>query len=175
MRRLLAMLLALCLLAACGDGADQPAPDEIDPGATGQAETEHPASGKSEAAAGQATVMVSTTALGDTLVDGSGRAVYLFDNDSDGTSACYDQCATSWPPLVVQGEPVAGEGADVARLGTIERTDGTMQVTYAGHPLYHFAGDENPGDVNGHGLNDVWWLVRPDGTAIPKSEVGMGY
>ena len=174
MSRLLAALFSLALLlTACGD----------DEGATIDQETTEPPGSESPPAdgegagaeAGQATLTAGTTGLGDTLLDGSGRAVYLFDNDKDGASSCYDACANAWPPLLVQGEPVAGEGVDPAKLGTIARTDGAMQVTYAGHPLYHFAGDENPGDVNGHGVNDVWWLVRPDGTPIPKSEVGMGY
>lgn len=171
MSRLLATLFALSLLlTACG-GGDDPAMDA----GTSEAATTGTATDDAQSPSAEATLMVATTGHGDTVVDGSGRAVYLFDNDSAGASSCDDQCAQSWPPLAVEGAPVAGDGIDAAQLGTIERTDGVMQVTYAGHPLYHFAGDENPGDVNGHGLNEVWWLVRPDGSAMPANEVGMGY
>lgn len=171
MSRLLAALFALSLLlTACGDDGASTDTETGDPATSETADA-----GEPSAETGQATIAAGTTGLGDTLLDGSGRAVYLFDNDKDGVSSCYEACANAWPPLVVEGEPVAGEGVDPAKLGTIERTDGAMQVTYAGHPLYHFAGDENPGDINGHGMNDVWWLLRPDGTAMPAGEVGMGY
>ena len=160
MRRPMLLAYALSLvLAACGGGEVAEAPTE-------QA---------AESSAAPATLMVTTTALGDTVVDGEGRAVYVFDNDSGGTSSCDDQCAVNWPPVTVQGSPVAGDGVDEAKLGTIERTDGALQVTYGGRPVYHFAGDEGPGDVKGHGVGDKWWLVRPDGTAIPKSDGVAAY
>jgi predicted lipoprotein with Yx(FWY)xxD motif len=66
-----------------------------------------------------------------------------------------------------QGAPAAGEGVDAALLGTITRDDGAMQVTYNGWPLYYFADDTAPGDANGQGLGDVWFLVSPTGEAIP--------
>jgi predicted lipoprotein with Yx(FWY)xxD motif len=119
---------------------------------------------------GAATVEVSESAeFGPILVDGEGMSLYLFTNDTQnsGTSTCADDCLAEWPPLLSDGDPVAGEGVDAAMLGTITRDDGTTQVTYNGWPLYYFADDTAPGDTNGQGLGDVWFLVTPDGEAVP--------
>jgi predicted lipoprotein with Yx(FWY)xxD motif len=112
-----------------------------------------------------ATVETADSALGTILVDDAGLTLYLFMNDTDGTSTCYDDCEANWPPLTVDGEPTAGEGADASLLGTTERDDGSTQVTYAGQPLYRFAGDQAAGDVNGQGVGDVWFAVTPEGEA----------
>ncbi len=93
--------------------------------------------------------------------------LYLFDSDPAGASACTDGCAETWPPLL--GTPTAGDGVDPDLLGTIERPDGATQAAYAGHPLYHYAPDEAPGDVTGQGVGEVWWVVAPDGTAVDTS------
>jgi predicted lipoprotein with Yx(FWY)xxD motif len=104
---------------------------------------------------------------GEHLVNAEGHALYLFTNDTEGTSNCYDNCAQNWPPLLVEeGEPTIGEGLDESLVGTTERTDGTMQVTYNGWPLYTFVQDEEPGMANGQGANEVWYLVNPAGEAI---------
>lgn len=113
------------------------------------------------------TVAVATHAtLGAHLVDGDGRTLYAFINDVDGESTCYDACAEAWPPFVAAGEVSAGDGVDAALIGTLERRDGAAQVTYAGWPLYTFAADSNPGDSGGHGRNDVWFVVDPNGVAV---------
>lgn len=114
----------------------------------------------------EAIVEVASSDLGDILVDPDGRTVYLFLNDTDGESTCYDDCEANWPPLVADGDPVAGDGVDASKLGTTERTDGTVQVTYGGMPLYHFAGDEAAGDTNGQEIADVWYVVAPDGSPV---------
>lgn len=111
-------------------------------------------------------VTVASTSLGEVLADAEGMTLYMFDPDEQGASTCYDQCATSWPPLVVEGEPAAGEGADAALLGTVERDDGSVQVTYDGWPLYYFAQDAAAGDVKGQGVNDVWWVLGAGGEPI---------
>ena len=72
----------------------------------------------------------------------------------------------AWPALTVEGEAVGGEGIDASLLGTSERTDGSVQVTLDGHPLYYFAQDAAPGDVNGQGVGDVWYVVSPAGAPI---------
>ena len=110
------------------------------------------------------TVELASSGLGDILVDADGNTLYLFVPDGQGESVCYDDCATAWPPLTVEG--VAGDGVDDGLLGTTERTDGTEQVTYNGWPLYYFANDAATGDTNGQGLNDVWYVVDADGNAI---------
>lgn len=109
-------------------------------------------------------ISTSSVDLGTILVDDAGRTLYLFTPDAQGESTCYDACADNWPAL--SGEVAAGDGVDASLLGTTERTDGTTQVTYNGWPLYHFGGDAAAGDVNGQGLNDVWWVVDPAGNAI---------
>ncbi|MGH8912521.1 MAG: COG4315 family predicted lipoprotein, partial [Acidimicrobiia bacterium] len=101
---------------------------------------------------------------GDQLVDAEGRSLYLFTLDDERTSTCEGACAGAWPPLL--GDPVADAGVDQALLGNAERGDGSIQVTYAGHPLYFYSGDASPGETNGHGFNDVWFLVSPGGEAL---------
>ena len=82
-------------------------------------------------------------------------------------SACTDDCAGAWPPLMLaDGEPIAGEGVDQALLATAPRTDGDPQVAYNGHRLYRFSGDTAPGDTNGQGVADVWYAVTPDGEQV---------
>ena len=107
---------------------------------------------------------VSGSALGDVLVDGEGRTLYLFVPDAQGASTCYDGCAAAWPPMVE--EVVAGDGVDESLLGSVARDDGTEQVTYNGWPLYYFASDANPGEVNGQGVNDAWFVLSASGDAI---------
>lgn len=126
----------------------------------GEAETATPTPESS------ATVSVrSHPDLGEILVGPDGRTLYMFDRDTEGSGAsvCADGCAEAWPPLTVEGEPSAGD-AVTAELTTFERDDGTTQVAAGGWPLYYFASDESPGDVNGQGRGDVWWVLGPDGT-----------
>ena len=108
--------------------------------------------------------------VGKLLTDGQGASLYYFMNDAEGVSSCADQCAETWPPLLVEGEPTAGQGVAPTLLGTIERADGATQVTYNGLPLYYFAEDQNSGDINGQGVGDSWFLVSPYGEAIQPAE-----
>ena len=109
---------------------------------------------------------LASTDLGNILTDADGYTVYLFTNDEQGagTSACEGDCIAAWP---VVGEITSPSGAlDADLVGTIERTDGTIQATYNGWPLYRFANDEAPGDTNGQGVNDIWWVLDSDGVAV---------
>jgi len=116
---------------------------------------------------GAATVSLGENAdLGSFLVDDKGMTLYLFTKDSPNTTVCYDKCATAWPPLLTNGNPVAGEGADASLLGTIERTDGTTQVTYNGWPLYYYEKDKAPGDVIGQDVGGVWFVVSASGEMV---------
>ncbi len=104
--------------------------------------------------------------LGRYLTDGNGRTLYFFAADSRGVSNCYDFCAKSFPALTTEGRPVAGDGILSAFLGTLERKDGTTQVTYSGHPLYYFSGDLKPGSTAGAGaknFGDDWFALAPNG------------
>lgn len=107
--------------------------------------------------------------LGDILVSPDEMTLYMFDQDTQGEdeSACYDGCAENWRPLTVdeETEPTAGEGV-TADLTTFERDTGERQVAADGWPLYDFAPDKEPGDANGQGANDAWWVLAPDGTPV---------
>lgn len=123
----------------------------------------------SSTASGEATVTVSSTdAFGDILTDSDGMTLYLFTEDEMGESTCYDSCAENWPPLTVDGTPTAGDGV-TAQLETVAREDGSMQVVAAGHPLYYYNGDQTPGDTNGQGVGDVWFVLGPDGSQKTQS------
>ncbi len=102
--------------------------------------------------------------LGDILVGPSGLTLYIFDVDAPGVSNCSGGCAATWPPLEVAGE-LGVPAAVTATPGTIIRGDGATQGTLGGLPLYYFAGDSSPGDINGHGVSSVWWAVTPAGNA----------
>src|SRR4030095_15422744 len=120
---------------------------------------------------GEATVNVSeSTEYGSILVDEEGLSLYIFMNDTQNgeSSACNDDCATEWPPLLSQGSPVAGEGVDSSLLGTITREDGSLQVAYNGWPLYHSEEDKTLGDTNGQGMDGLWFLVTPTGEAVQQ-------
>ena len=112
---------------------------------------------------------IASTSLGKILVDAQGRSLYLFKKDAGSKSACNGACAASWPPLIAHGKPTAGGGAQASMLGTVGRDDGTMQVTYNGHPLYLFAGDQQPGQVNGQGstaFGAPWLALSASGNQI---------
>lgn len=111
------------------------------------------------------TVVVSSTAeFGDILTDSKGMTVYLFTKDNPGMSVCYDGCAKTWPPQTIEGANGPRAGPEVtAQLDTIERKNGSIQVTIADYPLYYYAGDEQPGDTRGQGLGGVWFVVGPNG------------
>jgi predicted lipoprotein with Yx(FWY)xxD motif len=114
-------------------------------------------------------VMTARTGLGQTLVDGSGRTLYLFDADNTKASSCYGSCTSAWPPATAATAPHTAGAASAALLGTVRRSDGAAQLTYNGHPLYYYAGDAGPGDVTGQGLRQFgakWYVLGPGGNKI---------
>jgi predicted lipoprotein with Yx(FWY)xxD motif len=126
-------------------------------------------------AAGATTVATSSTSLGTILVDGQGTTLYLFERDRGPTSTCSGACVQQWPAVTTHGKPHAGSGTTASLLGTTERSDGTTQVTYAGHPLYAYAGDGSAGDTNGQGIDAFgakWYVVAPSGSAITRQATG---
>jgi predicted lipoprotein with Yx(FWY)xxD motif len=125
------------------------------------------------ASSGSTSVAVGKSdALGSFLVDDKGMTLYLFTKDTPNTSNCYDKCATAWPPLLTTGNPVAGIGIDASKLGTTKRKDGSIQVTYAGWPLYYYANDAKAGDTMGQNVGSVWFVISPAGEQITKSQGG---
>ena len=110
--------------------------------------------------------------LGTVLVAGNGFTLYLFVPDKQsGVSTCYSACATAWPPLLLTGTdtPIYGPGVKPGLLGSTKRTDGTLQVTYNGWPLYLWQGDSEPGQATGQGINStggLWYVLNPAGKEI---------
>jgi predicted lipoprotein with Yx(FWY)xxD motif len=97
--------------------------------------------------------------------------LYTFANDEPGVSNCVDNCAVNWPPLTVESADAALRGFNlVGEVGTIERADGTLQVTYNGWPLYYWKDDAAIGDTLGQGVGDVWWVVRPETVAAASTD-----
>jgi predicted lipoprotein with Yx(FWY)xxD motif len=156
------------LAAACGGGSTPSASSNITttsaaaPTTTSSQTSTAPAT----SAAPAMTVKTGTGTAGTFLTDSNGKTLYIFTADKGTTSSCYGACATAWPPLVTTGSVGVSGAAVAADLGTTQRTDGTTQVTYAGHPLYYFQKDTSAGMTTGQGVQGVWFLLAPSGTAI---------
>lgn len=116
--------------------------------------------------AGDPDVSIGDTDLGEVLVDADGRSLYGFTEDADGQPTCEGDCADAWPPVTIEGDPELAEGLDLDLVDTVERPDGTHQVVVGVWPLYRFAGDGAPGEVNGQASGDVWFVVAPDGSLV---------
>ena len=173
LRPLFLVLASAALAAACSSSGTTTtaaplvaAPVTPAPSAAAPSEA---ASEAASAATGSATINLSTTALGDIIVDGGGgKTVYAFLPDSAGTPTCYDQCAATWPPLLADAGATltAGAGLDASKLTTVDRTDGTKQVKYGDWPLYYFGSDAAAGDTNGQGIGTKWYVVDATGAMI---------
>lgn len=165
---MVATLSIALFLAACTDSAGDSSEPEASVPAASEAPASEPAPSEpaaSEAASGDATVLVADSDLGEILTDAEGNVIYFFANDTEGTSTCADDCLANWPPVPADGTPTAGDGV-TAELGTTDATDGTTMLTVNGFPAYYFAGDQAPGDTNGQGVGDVWWVFGADGEPI---------
>jgi predicted lipoprotein with Yx(FWY)xxD motif len=162
----MAISIAALLAGACGE-------DDGSGTAQGPTEADSPTAGTS-APAEPATVSTAESDLGTILVDADGMTLYLFEQDTGDASTCYGECEAAWPPLVAE-DPTAGDGVDEGKLGTTTRDDGSVQVTYDGHPLYYFASDGAPGDTQGQGIGDVWFVVDPTGKAVKEKAGRPGY
>ncbi len=171
-RRMLAIAIGLALvLAACSDDGDEDtATDDTaaetadDSGDAGDTDDSGEDSAAENGDAGSADLQLSSSDLGDILVDAQGNTIYLFAPDDQGESTCYDECEAAWP--IVGELSSVGDGLDSSLLGTTDRTTGDVQATYNGWPLYYFANDSAPGDTNGQGVNDVWFVMDSAGNAV---------
>ena len=173
--RLLLVLITAVALGACSGTGSSPSAASVAP-ATEPPASEAPASAPaSEEPAAAATIELAESDLGTILVDADGMTLYGFTVDTEGVSACYDDCATNWPALIADGDVTVGEGLDQSLVTTVERTDGTMQVKYGDWPLYYFANDGAAGDTNGQGLSEVWYVVGADGALIETATGSIGY
>lgn len=159
-----ATLLAVLTLAGCTStpAADESSPPDTSASQPADEATDEPAD--DGAASGDAELAVAETSLGEVVVDGEGMTVYMFDSDTQGSgeSTCEGQCAANWPAVTTDSETPVVDGV-TGEVGTITGVDGATQVTLNGWPLYYFAGDAAAGDVNGQGVNDVWWVLSPAG------------
>lgn len=109
-------------------------------------------------------------AYGEYLTDGNGMSLYLFLRDAAGQSTCYNECAEEWPPLIVKDKDIsAGRWVNSDLLGTVKRKDGSLQITYNGHPLYYYEDDQKAGDITGQDKKEFgaeWYLVKPSGVKM---------
>jgi predicted lipoprotein with Yx(FWY)xxD motif len=165
-----AVAVAVAALAAGCGGSSETSASGSSTGTSsgGYASGGNSSAGTTQAAAG-ATVAVADSSLGPILVDGQGRTLYLFEKDTGTASTCTAACASFWPPDETSGAPTPGSGAVAADLGTSKRSDGTLQVTYNGHPLYTYEGDSKAGETNGEGIDEFgaeWYAVSPAGQTV---------
>jgi predicted lipoprotein with Yx(FWY)xxD motif len=147
------------IAAGCGSGSGSGS------GGSGYAATGTPAASP----ATHWTIATRHTPLGNVLVDSQGQTLYLFERDRGMTSNCSGSCVSIWPPLTVAAKPGAGGGVSGAKIALSKRADGTMQVTYAGHPLYTYVGDTGPGQTKGEGLDQFgakWYVLGSNGRKI---------
>jgi predicted lipoprotein with Yx(FWY)xxD motif len=179
------MACCLTLLAACGQSADQEADQPEQPVSSAsptQQMTNEPMEDTPDGGTDRSPrpesrprmdvgtrLVVADSNFGPVLFDAAGQAIYLFDVETSPRPRCYRACAKAWPPVLTQGRPVAGRGARKALLGTTQRTDGTTQVTYDGHPLYFYAHEARHQvkchDVFMNGGN--WYAIASDGNPAP--------
>ena len=124
-------------------------------------------------AAGQrATVkVVQTSAYGKLLATSGGLTLYHYTDETRGKVDCKGACAKLWPPLLVKAgaKPSVGRGLAAAKVGTIKRPDGGIQVTYNGLGLYRYAPDTKAGDVKGQGLFKAWYVIAPSGKIVKRA------
>jgi predicted lipoprotein with Yx(FWY)xxD motif len=121
------------------------------------------------ARSGTGTLKAHSSRYGKILFDGRGRVLYLFARDRGGRSSCSGACAKTWPPFLTSGAPRALADVNAKLLGTTKRSDGTLQVTYAKHPLYYFKEDIKPGQIkcqNVSNFGGLWLVVAPNGKAV---------
>jgi len=166
------VLAGLLALTGCG-GSDSSSSGGAyggsgETGSTQAAKTQA-SEGASTGGAGGVVAVAGNPEHGAILVNAGGFTLYDFHKDKGGKSACYGACAGTWPPLTTAGKPQAIKGAMPAKLGTTKRTDGTVQVTYAGHPLYTYAADTKPGDAKGQDIDSFgaeWYALQPSGAEV---------
>src|SRR4051812_33577505 len=117
-------------------------------------------------------VSLRKVSFGKVLVGPNSHTVYLFLKDTGTTSTCTGKCAVAWMPLTSSGQAQAGSGLNQSLFGSTKRTDGTMQVTYGGHPLYYYDDDKKPGMTEGEGKKEFgaeWYAVGADGKKVEKT------
>lgn len=161
--------IALILAGCGGDGDDSP---EVAEQPVAEEPAEEPER-KPPAEPEEPGIEISTSdsQFGQVLFDGNDQAIYYFDAEQTSEPECYGSCAAAWPPVLTAGEPQASSEARQRLLGTTERRDGSLQVTYDGRPLYYYV-DEGPGELRCHNIlheGGLWLAVEPNGDAVPHN------
>lgn len=160
-------LLALAVaLPIGGCGGDSGSSAATGPGTETGANTEQSVPPNPETNPSAFVSLGNAPKLGLVLTNSEGLVLYGFAADSGARSACDGRCAQVWPPLLTEGPPQPSNGATASKLGTIRRSDGSEQVTYAGHPLYTYTADKKPGEANGNGLDSfgaAWFALKGSG------------
>jgi predicted lipoprotein with Yx(FWY)xxD motif/predicted small secreted protein len=167
---------ALCVLlvatamgvAACGGGEDTSSRSRP-PDTTPTPAPEKESADKPEKGAWGVAFGAGSEDLGIILFDAAGRTLYTFGKDRGPRSSCYGDCAKRWPPALTEGKPKARGEASSAMVGAAKRKDGTVQLVYANHPLYYYAGDKGGAEYNGQGLHAFggdWYVIRPNGKIV---------
>lgn len=163
--RVLVLLAIAATLALAGCGSDDNS-GGVYGGKGSSASAEKTASTPGTESGAAVLTVASAPKVGAVLVDAKGFTVYDFHKDKGTTSTCYGACAEVWPPVTTEGAPKAGEGAASSKLGTTKRKDGTVQVTYAGHPLYTYTVDKKPGEASGQDIDSFgaeWYALQGSG------------
>lgn len=160
------------LVAGCG-GDDDAEPVDVaeEPATQGQEDGgERDREGPAERQEPPGTeISTAESQFGDVLFDADDQAIYYFEPERTPEPECYGECAEAWPPVLTEGQPEASRGAKARLLGTTERRDGSVQVTYDGRPLYYYH-DEGPGELRCHNVfhaGGLWLAVQPNGEAVP--------
>jgi predicted lipoprotein with Yx(FWY)xxD motif len=129
--------------------------------------------------AARGTVNLARTPLGMVLVAANGRTLYRYTPDRKDVNRCSSVpiCAKYWPADLVKAgaKPTAGGGVNPKLVGTMKgpkSAKGMRQVTYAGWPLYYFAGDTKAGQVRGQGLYKTWYVVNAKGALVKTAPAG---
>ena len=184
MRSAIAVAALAIAVAGCGGDDDSAEPAGRETGATEtQAMSKEPKKGDAMAskssltrrppgeaglrmAAKRAQIIAKDSEFGRVLFDANGQVVYVFEIDRPNRSECTSaECVKAWPPVLTRQPPTAGPGIDSGRLGTIRRSNGMLQVTYNGRPLYFYE-HERRGEIKCHNVNlhgGLWWVVTPGG------------
>jgi len=163
MRRLVLFVPAILVLAVAGCGGSS---------GSSSSKTTSSTTPSKPTTASAATLGVGSTSLGKILTGANSRTLYLFEKDKGPTSTCNGSCAAVWMPFTSAGKPNAGAGVDAAKLTTSKRSNGKLQVVYAGHPLYYFTSDTKAGDTKGQNLHEFgadWYVLDSTGTKVEKT------
>jgi predicted lipoprotein with Yx(FWY)xxD motif len=164
-------VVILVVAVGCG-GDDEESPQaEAPPATTTEAAailSDRPAGTEGlRVPAKRAQIVARDSDHGDVLFDANGQVVYVFEIDRPNKSNCTSEdCVRAWPPVLTEEPPTAGSGVTQKLLGTIRRSDGRLQVTYDGRPLYFYE-HEGPGEIGCHNVDlhgGLWWVVTPSGT-----------